>query len=508
MTWWQEAVFYQIYPRSFLDTDGDGVGDLEGIRRRVGYLSALGVDALWVSPIYPSPMRDFGYDVSDYCDVDSRFGTLEDFDRLVDEAHAAGMRVILDWVPNHTSSEHPWFVDARSSRDSAHRDFYVWRDRDPSGALPNNWLRSWSDEPAWTLDETTDQYYLHCFLPDQPDLNWANPEVRSEMAETLRFWLRRGVDGFRMDVIHLIGKDPDLPDDPTELVGIGHVPLNDRPESHVYLREIHGVLAEFGDETVSVGEVYLLDPEAVATYYGEGDELNLSFNFASLLTPWRAEAWRDLIVRTEDSHASRGAWPTWVLSNHDNKRVASRLGNIPARTRSAMILLLTLRGTPFLYQGEELGLLDGDIAPERVVDPGLRDACRTPMPWEPGARHGWPADPWLPFAADGDAFAASVQAGDPDSMLEFTRGVLTLRRSSPALRLGRLEDLDVADGVLSYARRLGGEVVRVVVNFTREARSLSVDAGSVVAVASSGSNAVSGSLSLEPGEAAVITQPV
>jgi alpha-glucosidase len=503
VAWWHEAVFYQIYPRSFLDTDGDGIGDLEGVRRQIPYLVDLGVDAIWLSPIYPSPMKDFGYDVSDYCDVDAVFGDLAAFDRLVGDLHDAGMRVILDWVPNHTSSQHPWFIDAVSSRDSEHREFYVWRDNDGTGEPPNNWLRSWSDESAWTLDDASDQYYLHCFLPDQPDLNWANVEVRRSMADTLRFWLRRGVDGFRMDVIHLIGKDPELPDDPADLVGIGHVPLNDRPETHVYLREIRQVLEEFGPETMSVGEVYLLDPEAVATYYGAGDELHLSFNFASLLTRWRAEAWRELIERTEAAHATRDAWPTWVLSNHDNKRVASRLGGDPVRTRSAMILLLTLRGTPFLYQGEELGLEDGEIPPERVVDPGLRDACRTPMPWSRGDRHGWVGEPWLPFAARSDELSVQSQRGDVESMLTFTTRVLALRRASSALRLGTLESLTVDGDLLRYQRHVNDERIEVVVNFSRDAVSIDQTSRRVLIASAPIPNVDAGPVTL-PGGAAVV----
>ncbi len=505
MSWWQEAVFYQIYPRSFLDTDGDGVGDLAGMVRQLPYMRDLGIDAVWVSPIYPSPMRDFGYDVTDYCDVASIYGSLEQFDDFVAGAHALGIRVILDWVPNHTSSDHPWFIDARSSRSSEHRDWYVWREPTEPGVLPNNWLRSWSDEPAWTLDDETGQYYLHCFLPEQPDLNWANVRVREAMAETLRFWLRRGVDGFRMDVIHLLGKDPALPDDPVDLVGIGHVPLNDRPETHTYIREIQKVLGEFGDDKVSVGEVYLLDPEAVATYYGNRDELNLSFNFASLVTPWRADAWRDLIERTESSHLSVDAWPTWVLSNHDNKRVASRLRGDEQRIRAAAVLLLTLRGTPFIYAGEELGLRDADIPPERVVDPGLRDGCRAPLPWTSGELHGWAAEPWLPFADDSNGFAASTQAAQPHSMLQFFRRLLQLRRELACLRTGSLGGLRVVDDVLMYRREVEGAAVNVCVNFSRESKDVVVPGEADVRLSGTGLARVEGEhLTLAPGEAAVI----
>ncbi len=468
MAWWHGAVFYQIYPRSFHDTNGDGVGDIKGIIEKLDYLEWLGVDALWISPVFPSPMADFGYDVSDYCDVDPVFGSLADMDQLISDAHTRGMRVIIDWVPNHTSEEHLWFQESRSSRENPRRDWYIWRDANPDGSLPNNWLSSWNNEPDWTLDPTTGQYYLHCFLPQQPDLNWANINVRRAMADTLRFWLNRGIDGFRMDVIHLIGKDPALPDDPEDLLFVGHVPLNDVPETHAYLKEIREVLKEYPGDRVSVGEVYLLEPEAVATYYGERDELDLSFNFMSLLTPWRAQSWHELIHRTETAHLRAEAWPTWVLSNHDNQRVASRLNGDPTRIRSAALLLLSLRGTPFVYQGEELGLLNGDIPPERVVDPGSRDGCRTPMPWNVAYPHGWSGEPWLPFAADADRFAVELQHEDSGSYLSFFRQMLLLRRSTEALRWGGLTALRVDGDLLSYQRFVGDQFVTVYVNFSRE----------------------------------------
>ena len=505
MSWWREAVFYQIYPRSFLDTDGDGVGDLEGVRRKIPYLVALGVDALWLSPIYPSPMKDFGYDVADYCDIDPLFGSMESFDRLISDCHSAGLRVILDWVPNHTSSEHPWFVDARSTPNSAHRDWYVWRAADPTGALPNNWLRSWSDEPAWTLDELSGEYYLHCFLPDQPDLNWANVEVRAAMLATLRFWLDRGVDGFRMDVVHLIGKDPALPDDPEQLRSLGHVPLNDVELTHDHLREIRSLLNSYSGDRVSVGEVYLLEPERVVDYYGNGDELHLSFNFASLMTPWRAEAWRELIERTEHSHAARDAWPTWVLSNHDNQRIASRLKGDSARVRTAAVLLLTLRGTPFLYAGEELGLLDAQIPSEQMVDPGHRDGCRAPIPWLLGDEHGWPSEPWLPFATNGDVFCVEAQERDEDSMLQFVQLLLGQRRASCALRTGALTELRADQDVLSFRRTSHDETVEVLVNFSREPRVATTTLVVREAISSAGARRIEGQeLLLAPGESVVL----
>jgi len=466
VTWWRDAVVYQIYPRSFCDADSDGIGDLNGIRAQLGYLSWLGVDALWLSPIFVSPMRDFGYDVADYMAIDPIFGTLADFDALISEAHELGLRVVLDWIPNHTSSEHPWFVDARSSRSSAHRDWYVWRDARPDGSLPNNWIRAWSSEPAWTWDDGTGQYYLHCFLESQPDLNWANVDVREAMHDTLRFWLDRGVDGFRMDVVHLIGKDISA-DDPEELKALSHTPLNDVAVTHEYLREIRSVLDAYPGDRVSVGEVYLLDPERVATYYGDDDELHLSFQFASLFTRWRAEEWCQLITRTEAALSPVAAWPTWVMSNHDNARIATRLAGDQARVRSALVLLLTLRGTPFLYAGEELGLEDAVIPPDQVVDPGGRDGCRAPLPWTKEPTHGWPATPWLPFATGATYRSVDAQRDDESSTLHLAKRILELRRRHEVLRRGEVRDVHTDGDLLVFDRVTDDTHARVVVNFSK-----------------------------------------
>jgi len=467
--WWQSDVVYQIYPRSFLDTDGDGVGDLEGIRQRLNYLQWLGVDALWLSPVFRSPMRDFGYDVSDYCDIDPVFGDLASLDVLVADAHDRNLRVILDWVPNHTSDQHPWFLDSRSSPEAARRDWYVWRDPAPDGGPPNNWVRAWSDLPAWTFDDASGQYYLHCFLPEQPDLNWATPDVEAAMHDVLRFWLDRGIDGFRMDVIHLIGKDPTLPDDPDDLAGLSHVPLNNRPETHTLLRGLRRLLDAYPDDRVSVGEVYLLDTAQVVEYLGDGDELHLAFNFAPLFAPWDAAKWRRQIEIVAAEHDPVGAWPTWVLSNHDNRRHRTRFGS-EARARAAAVLLLTLRGTPFLYSGEELGLEDGAIPADRVVDPGGRDGCRSPIPWESGPTHGWPGDdPWLPWPPDPNERNAQAETDDPASILHLYRRLLVARRASSALRAGTITLLDgLPDGVLAYERVQGVDRRVVVINFGAE----------------------------------------
>ena len=478
--WWRRGVVYQIYPRSFADAIGSGVGDLEGIRRHLDHLVWLGVDALWLSPIYRSPMADAGYDVADHCDVDPVFGDLQTFDRLLAEAHERGLRVLLDWVPNHTSDQHPWFLDARSSRDAAHRDWYVWRDGTPD-APPNNWLAAFGTGPAWTWDEPTGQWYLHLFLPQQPDLDWGNPAVEAAMHDVLRFWLRRGVDGFRADVVHLIGKDPALPDLPpgTNIVG-----THDLPATHPLLRRIRAVLDEFPGERAMVGEVNLRSPQQLARYYGAEDELHLVFNFAPMDAPWDAGAWREAITTTLEAYAPSGAWPTWVLSNHDTPRHRTRYGGSEARARAAAVLLLTLPGTPFLYAGEELGLEDADVPPSARVDPGGRDGCRAPLPWTPEEGHGWPADPWLPFPPDASARSAQVQRDDPSSVLALYRRLLATRRASPALSTGSWHELPAPDGVLAYERRAGDDRRTVLVSFAGEPAEVPVDG--VVEVASDG----------------------
>jgi alpha-glucosidase len=324
--WWRSGTVYQIYPRSFLDTDGDGVGDLEGIRRRLDHLAWLGVDALWLSPVFRSPMADFGYDVSDYCDVDPLFGTLAGFTRLLAEAHARRLRVILDWVPNHTSDHHPWFVASRRSRHDAKRGWYVWRDPAPDGGPPNNWMAAFPEGArAWTLDPATGQYYLHCFLPSQPDLDWSNPEVVAAMHRVMRFWLDRGVDGFRVDVVQCLGKDPALPDDPPEVAGIPHAALNDHPATHAILRDLRRLVDGYPGDRMLVGEVYLLFQQDIVRYSGRGDELHLAFDLPRTLhTPWEAAAWRERTAATVAAHEASDAWPTLVLSNTTIRRATAR----------------------------------------------------------------------------------------------------------------------------------------------------------------------------------------
>jgi alpha-glucosidase len=472
--WWKTAVVYQIYPRSFRDTTGDGVGDLRGIIEGLDHLEWLGVDAIWLSPVFRSPMVDHGYDVSDYCDVDPTFGSLADLDELIAGAHGRGIKVLLDWVPNHTSDQHPWFLASRSSRDDPKRGWYVWRDGSP-GVPPNDWKRSFPPgEPAWSWDETTRAWFLHLFSPQQPDLNWDRADLRAAMHDTLRFWLDRGVDGFRMDVIHLIGKGDDLPELPPDQAG-APVPFIDVPATHEWLREIRKVLDSYPGERTSVGEVYLLDPDRVATYYGDDDELHLSFNFSPLYSRWRAASWARNIATTSAVLDEAGHWPTWVLSNHDNPRHRTRYGGDERIARAAAVLLLTLRGTPFLYAGEELGLEDADVPPERHVDPsgGRRDGCRAPIPWTPAPAHGWAGpDPWLPFPPEPAARNAETLRDDDTSILHLYRDLLAARRASPALQLGSIELLDAPDGTVVYERRHGDDARRIVISFTPEPRTV------------------------------------
>ncbi len=485
--WWRKAVIYEIYPRSFQDSDGDGIGDLEGIIARIDHLAWLGVDAVWITPIYPSPMADFGYDVAGYTGIHPLFGDLFVFDRLIAELHARKIRLILDFVPNHTSSEHPWFQDARKSRSSAKRDWYLWRDPAPDGGPPNNWV-SIAGGDAWTLDETTGQYFCHFFLKEQPDLNWRNPDVRAAMYDAMRFWLARGVDGFRLDVCWLLIKDkrfrsdprnPDYQEGQPDFRKVLPIFSADRPEIHEIMAEMRGVAEEFGEERLLIGEIYL-PPEKLAAYYGEnGRGLHLPFNFNLMWRAWAPEPILAYIERYECTLPASG-WPSWVLGNHDQKRIASRVGR--AQARVAMLILLTLRGTPTLYYGDELGLENVPIPPGRGQDPfGLahpdqgRDPVRTPVPWS-GAMHGGftSGEPWLPL---GDANAArnvEAQRAEPASMLNLTRDLLALRRSEPALSLGAWRPIAIEGAALAYAREAEGRCFLIVANLDGASKTVRV----------------------------------
>src|SRR4051794_9268050 len=468
LPWWRRDPVYQIYPRSFRDSNGDGVGDLRGITSRLDHLggapSSLGVGGLWLSPFYPSPMADFGYDISDYTGIDPLFGSLEDFDELVAQAAARGIRVIVDWVANHTSDRHPWFVESRSSRTAARRDWYVWRDGRAPGAPPNNWTTAWKEPgPAWAWDERTAQWYLHSFLAAQPDLNWDNPAVEAAMFDVLRLWLDRGAGGFRLDVAYKLGKDPALADNEPGR------PHNEHwPTVHDRLRRLRCVLEEYDGERIAVGEVYA-PQRTLVDYVNSGDELHMVHNFNLLLQPWSAERFRAVIDEFTEL-AEPDVWPAWCLNNHDHSRVASRYdadGRGHLRARVAAMLLLTLRGTAFLYQGEELGLRDADVPPDAIVDVDGRDPERAPIPWEPGPGCGFTTGrPWLPLPPDAERLNAAAQARDPGSTLSLYRTLIALRRDSPALVDGSQTLVDAGPGVLAYVREGEGERLLVALNFT------------------------------------------
>ncbi|UGS38944.1 alpha-amylase family glycosyl hydrolase [Capillimicrobium parvum] len=470
--WWQRGAIYQIYPRSFADSDGDGIGDLRGIIDRLDHLADLRVAGIWLSPFYPSPMADFGYDVADYRGVDPVFGTLQDFDELVREAHARDIRVVIDLVPNHTSDQHPWFAESRSSRDNPKRDWYVWRDGRGPGTPPNDWKSSFpAVGGAWTYDEATEQWYLHSFLPQQPDLNWDEPEVEAAIHDVMRFWCDRGVDGFRIDVVYKLAKDPLLRD---PAPGAPVTWEDWQPTIHERLRRLRSVVDEY-PERVLVGEVYLLDLERVVAYVNSGDELHLAHNFVFVHLPWDAAAFRGAIDSFE-ALSTEAAWPAWFLANHDHPRVASRFGERQAR--AVLLMLYALRGTPFVYQGEELGLPDAEIAPDRVVDVDGRDPERAPIPWLPPSQAGPGAgfsagEPWLPITSRAEELNAQRQAGDGDSALSLARRLASLRAREPVLQDGGQRSLDAGDDLLAWLRVAADQRMLAVVNFAGAQRPFS-----------------------------------
>ncbi|PRW84799.1 alpha-amylase [Pseudomonas simiae] len=460
LPWWKEAVIYQVYPRSFADTNGDGIGDLPGLIGQLDYLKALGVDALWLSPIYPSPMCDAGYDICDYTNVDPLFGNLADLDHLISEAHNRGLKLLMDFVPNHTSDQHPWFIESRSSRNNPRRDWYIWRDE------PNNWRASIEGGSAWAWDDRSQQYYLHFFLPEQPDLNWHNPQVVEAMHQVLRFWLDRGVDGFRIDVVHCVGKDPTFADDPRCMAGETMVQINDQPYSHEVLRGLRRLVDHYPGDRVLIGEVNIRSTVQVAAYYGASDELHMSFNFPPLDAPWDPVVFRLCIRETENCLGAQSAWPTWALSNHDNSRIRSRYGGSLLRAHAAAVMLLTLRGTPFIFQGDELALEDIQVTTQTRVDPGGRDGSRAPLPWKTHAPHGWTGKaPWLPFPPDSTVLSVETQEAANDSTLSLYRRLLICRRESEALRIGEWEELPSHPQLLAYRRHCKSDERIVCINF-------------------------------------------
>jgi alpha-glucosidase len=486
--WWQRGLIYQVYPRSFLDRNGDGIGDLAGIIATLDYVHWLGVNAIWISPIYPSPMADFGYDVSDYMNVHPMFGSLRDFDELVASAHHLGIHIILDFVPNHTSEEHPWFVESRSSRTDPKRDWYIWKDAAPDGSQPTNWLSTFGGT-AWEWDPKTEQYYYHAYLKQQPDLNWRNREVQAAMHQAMRFWLDRGVDGFRIDVIwHLIKDDQFRCNPPNPEYRPGEWPYRqllttyttDRPEVHDIIAGMRNVMNEYEDRLM-IGEIYL-PVERLVTYYGtETSGVHLPFNFQLIEIPWQAPAIAAAIDAYESALPAHG-WPNWVLGNHDKSRIASRVG--PAQARIAAMLLMTLRGTPTMYYGDEIGMHDVSIPPELVKDPweinvpgfGVgRDPQRTPMQWDDSAHAGFTTgEPWLPVASDYLDINVGREQTDPVSMLTLYRRLIELRKAESALTSGAYRSISITDDTMLYLRQDRERRLVIALNFSAQARQVCI----------------------------------
>lgn len=524
--WWRDAVFYQIYPLSFADSNGDGFGDLDGVIDRLDYLSeTLGVDAIWFSPFYKSPMRDWGYDISDHTDVDPLFGSLADAERLIEECHRRGLRVVLDYVMNHTSDEHPWFVESRSSTDNSKRDWYVWRDAKEDGSLPTNWVSVFSG-PQWTFDEATGQYYRHTFLPRQPDLNWRNEEVIETSLDVARFWLDRGVDGFRLDTAHQMAKDPlerDNPPTPEDYVrpwkDMGEyddfIHLYDfgHPDIHEWHRRFRAVLDSYAQETYSVGEIHIFDLPEWASYYGDLDQLHAPFNFFLMAADWDAPSIR-AAIESVLWHVPAGGWTNWTLGNHDEQRLATRLG--AGNARLAALLLLTLRGSPFLYYGDELGMQDVDVPAEDSRDPWGdnvsflgRDGARTPMQWSPDDHAGFTTgEPWLPVAGDYHDRNVASQLGDPGSILNLYRRLLALRKASAALRRGSfLAHPSSDENVLVYRREADHDTKTILLNLSDTWHDVKISRGRVIlsTVDRERTEQVKGSVPLAPREGVIVT---
>jgi alpha-glucosidase len=479
--WWRDGIIYQIYPRSFADSNDDGIGDLQGIISKLDYLHALGVDAIWLSPIYPSPDVDFGYDVADYCEIDPKFGTMQDFKALLKEARKRDIHVILDLVLNHTSDQHPWFIEAKKSKDNPYHDWYLWQDPKPNGDPPNNW-ESWFGGPAWEYDTNLEQYYYHMFFKEQPDLNWRNPDVRAAMLDVFRFWLKKGVDGFRLDVFNAYFKDPEFKDNPSQF-GIRafdrqkHIYDVSQPEMFPLIQEIRAIMEERKD-TYVVGETFLADPQQTAQYCGDG-KLHAAFNFDFAQNRWHPKRFLRSALRWYQS-LSDDAWPNNFLSNHDMRRSATRycLGEDDRRAKVAGAMLLTIKGTPFLYYGEEIGLRDIPIRKiSEVKDPvgktfwplfNGRDGCRAPMQWNDQIHAGFSAtEPWLPVHTNYPDRNVDQQITDPESLLIFFKHFIQIRKEEPALQRGDFIPL-VKDPrhFLAFLRTYQDDQLLVMLNFS------------------------------------------
>jgi alpha-glucosidase len=489
--WWQHAVFYEVYPRSFADSNGDGIGDLAGITSKLDYLRRLGVDAIWITPCFPSPQVDFGYDVSDYDNIDPMYGTLADYDRLIKEAHKRHIRVILDFVVNHTSDQHKWFLDSKSSKTSAHRDWYIWRDGKASDQPPNNW-ESLFGGPAWKFDTTTGQFYYHYFYPEQPDLNWRNPAVESAMFDVTRFWYKRGTSGFRLDAVDILFEDEQLRDNAfipgTDKFGRPNMDekYNRRlPEVHTELQRLRKVADEY--DAVLIGETWTPDVNELKAYYGEhNNELQLPMDLLLTSLPLSPQVLRDHITIVD----SAGGWPTYVISNHDIIRSYTRYGDGTHNDDIAKMMAafyLTLRGTPIMYYGEEIGMENNDPkTKDEVKDPigkvnwpieKGRDGERTPMQWTSGTNAGFTTGtPWLPVPASAQIHNVETEEKDQTSIWNFYKKLLELRRKEAALREGDYVALNTADpNVLSYLRKYKAETVLVAINMSTQKQQSSFD---------------------------------
>ena len=503
--WWRGAVIYQIYPRSYQDTNGDGVGDLRGILMRLPYIASLGVDAIWISPFFKSPMKDFGYDVSDYRDIDPMFGSLDDFDLLIAEAHGLGIKVMIDLVLSHTADVHPWFVESRSSRDNAKADWYVWADPKPDGTPPNNWLSIFGGS-AWQWDTRRMQYYLHNFLHEQPDLNFHHPEVQEALLDVTRFWLERGVDGYRLDTINFYFHSQGLEDNPplppeqrNDQTAPSVNPYNfqdhlydkSRPENLAFLKRFRALLDEY-PAAAAVGEVgdSQRGLEVVAAYTSGGDKVHMCYAF-DFLAPEKVSARNVKVVLENFGRVAADGWACWAFSNHDVMRHATRWGasepDLKAYLKVLSALLMSLRGSVCLYQGEELGLTEADIPYELLQDPygkrmwpdfKGRDGCRTPMVWSGDVQNGGfsTGKPWLPVPLEHDALAADRQQADPDSLLEHYRRFIAFRRAHPALAGGGIEFQFAEGDVILLTRDLGNERIVCAFNLGAEPGSVDLDA--------------------------------
>ncbi len=522
--WWRDGVIYQIYPRSFMDSNGDGVGDLPGITSKLDYIADLGVDAIWLSPINVSPMYDFGYDIADYEDIDPLFGTRADFDHLIAEAHQRGLKIMMDLVINHSSHLHAWFKESRSSRHNPKADWYIWKDKPADRKYPNNWASAFGG-PAWEWDETRQQFYYHMFLKEQPDLNWRNPDLRRAVFSSIKFWLDRGVDGFRLDVVNGYFKDAQLRDNPPrftlnpltiEMQRQQRIYDCDQPELFDAYREFRALLDSYS-ERGSVGEVMGDDPKRVASYAGK-DKLHMAFNFGFTHQPWRPLAFQQAITAW-DSAVAPDAWPCYVLSNHDNPRHVTRHGEGPfadQRAKVAAALLLTLRGTPFLYMGEEIAMRSPRLARNDLADPydkrlwpfhKRRDSSRTPMQWDDSPNAGFTSGrPWLPVGAN-NKISVAAQQDDPNSVLSFYRALLKLRRQSPGLRRGKFRPLiERPVTAMLYLRETEEQTMLVALNFFGHDTLAPLPAGQWQRRLSThpGGLISAGALTLAPFEAAIL----